>query len=345
MATFNSVDDEVLITLPQKGESAIFAVSGTYVQVIRVAKEVGSPGSGAWSIIKEFATDDETVSFSVTSDFDNQTFRAIVQTYTSGSVTATWTDASDAELYTLRDKFGNVLINFLQSVGLIPGSLQVQTNLTVDGTLTQTGNATLAGDIAVTGNATTTGTLTQTGKATLADDLQVDKNSVLTGTTLQTGIATFTEVPVFTAGISGTPLKKEVVAVTANQNVAASAAHANKLVTFNALAGFIYELPAATGSGDVYEFIVITTNTSVAYVIECTEGAAFFRGAINMQTDDSGIVSVPNGTTHDFINMNGTTTGGVLGGHLRIVDAAVDVWTVSGTLVCSGSEATPFAAS
>ncbi len=138
-------------------------------------------------------------------------------------------------------------------------------------------------------------------------------------------------------------VRKEVVAVTAAVAAADSPAHAGKLITFNALAGFIYELPAATGSGDTYEFIVITTNTSVAYVIECTEGAAMFIGQITCADDASGISSIPDMNSNDFINMNGGTTGGELGSWCRIVDAAVDVWNVNGHFRAAATEATPFA--
>jgi hypothetical protein len=49
------------------------------------------------------------------------------------------------------------------------------------------------------------------------------------------------------------------------------------------------------------------------------------------------------GATNDFINFNGTTTGGVAGTWVQIVAVAANKYMVTGVAVGSGTVATPFA--
>jgi len=49
------------------------------------------------------------------------------------------------------------------------------------------------------------------------------------------------------------------------------------------------------------------------------------------------------GATNDFINFNGSTTGGVAGTWVQIVAMAANKYMVTGVVVGSGSVATPFA--
>jgi len=46
---------------------------------------------------------------------------------------------------------------------------------------------------------------------------------------------------------------------------------------------------------------------------------------------------------NDFINLNGTTTGGVAGSWVQIVAIAANKYMVTGVLLASGSVVTPFA--
>ena len=137
-------------------------------------------------------------------------------------------------------------------------------------------------------------------------------------------------------------LKKEIVTITAAVLAAVAATHANKMIVLNNTTGFAYQLPAASGSGDVYEFLVLVTVSSGSMAIECTSGSAIFLGALNVNTDASGPVFVTDGNSNDWINMNGTTEGGVIGSYVRVVDVAVDRWFVSGALAATGTEVTPF---
>lgn len=119
--------------------------------------------------------------------------------------------------------------------------------------------------------------------------------------------------------------------------------HAGRIVTLNRAAGITVTLPDATGSGDVYEIFVGTTVTSNSYVIQAPDADNIIQGVIGVATDAAG-VNIPTASTTDTITMSGSTTGGIKGSYVRLVDVAADTWMVSGSLVSSGAEATPFSA-
>lgn len=118
--------------------------------------------------------------------------------------------------------------------------------------------------------------------------------------------------------------------------------HAGTVVNLSAAAGMTVTLPAATGTGAVYEMFVVTTVTSNAYVIQVTT-TDILQGVVHLTTDISG-TSMPTAATTDTITMNGSTTGGVKGSWVKVTDAASGIWKLEGGLVCTGTEATPFSA-
>lgn len=119
--------------------------------------------------------------------------------------------------------------------------------------------------------------------------------------------------------------------------------HAGRTIVLSAAAGLTVTLPAATGSGAIYEIVVATTVTSNSYIIQVANATDVMMGAVALATDIAG-VTVPTTSTSDTITMNGSTTGGVLGSTVRLIDAASGKWAVSGALVSTGVEATPFSA-
>ncbi|KGM44485.1 hypothetical protein JY97_00665 [Alkalispirochaeta odontotermitis] len=119
--------------------------------------------------------------------------------------------------------------------------------------------------------------------------------------------------------------------------------HGMTTTKLSAAAGLTVTLPDATGSGMVYDIYVATTVTSNDYIIQVPDASNVIQGAVTISTDIAG-VSVPTAATSDTITMNGSTTGGVIGSNLRLVDVAADTWQVSGHLISTGVEATPFSA-
>lgn len=132
------------------------------------------------------------------------------------------------------------------------------------------------------------------------------------------------------------------ITVTASTTLAKDT-HAGTVVNVSAAAGLTLTLPASTGKGDVYEVFVLTTVTSNGYIIKVANATDIFAGALGVSTDAAG-VTILAGTTDDTITMNGSTTGGLIGSNIRIKDVSAGFWQVSGFLVSTGAEATPFSA-
>jgi hypothetical protein len=120
--------------------------------------------------------------------------------------------------------------------------------------------------------------------------------------------------------------------------------HINTILALDLAAGFAVTLPEATGSGDIYRFVIKTTTTGAYTIAALTTDV--IAGAVTLATTNvvDGIVAATSATS-DKISMNGSTTGGLAGGtYIELIDALDATWHVTGTLRTSGAEATPFAA-
>ena len=153
-----------------------------------------------------------------------------------------------------------------------------------------------------------------------------------------------------TKSITATDLKiyagNGLVNVTAATLAVAQADHANRVVTLNRAAGIAVTLPAAPGSGDKYSFFVGTSVTSNSTTIKVTGDDVMFGNIIANSTSDTPDLAQPWPTAadSDTITLNGTTTGGIKGDFITLIDVAADSWAVQGVTSCSGTEATPFSA-
>lgn len=125
------------------------------------------------------------------------------------------------------------------------------------------------------------------------------------------------------------------------------AAHEGKILLLGEVGGnaaVAVTLPAATGSGGVYKFIVSVVNTS-GYTIQVTGDDTMDGQIISLQDAADTVVGWETAATSDTITLNGTTTGGVaIGNWVELIDIAADQWAVSGQTTSSGIEATPFSA-
>ena len=119
--------------------------------------------------------------------------------------------------------------------------------------------------------------------------------------------------------------------------------HAGAVTRVNAAAGATLTLPASAGTGDIYTIEIGTTVTSNNAIIQVANATDVMEGAVAVATDIAG-VTCPTTATSDTITMNGSTKGGVLGSHVVLQDVAAGFWKVSGALVSTGTEATPFSA-
>ena len=102
----------------------------------------------------------------------------------------------------------------------------------------------------------------------------------------------------------------------------------------------------ANNEGVMYTIWVPTTISTSSLKIG-TDGTDKYVGSVlSIDTDTSGAaVGFVSGATDDFINLNGTTTGGVAGTCVQIVAIAANKYMVTGTVLGSGTVATPFATS
>jgi len=100
----------------------------------------------------------------------------------------------------------------------------------------------------------------------------------------------------------------------------------------------------ANNEGVVYTIWVPTTIATSSLKIG-TNGTDKFVGTIlGVDTDSSNaLVAYTAGASNDFINFNGSTTGGVAGSWVQIVAIAANKYMVNGIALGSGTVATPFA--
>ena len=105
-------------------------------------------------------------------------------------------------------------------------------------------------------------------------------------------------------------------------------------------------LPAATGTGAVYKFIVSVTNTS-NYKIQVADATDTIDGIMMYLDEDGTAVSAfPTVAASDTITLNGGTQGGIVGDYLELIDIATNQYHVRGVMrVAAGANpATPFSA-
>ena len=133
------------------------------------------------------------------------------------------------------------------------------------------------------------------------------------------------------------------IPLTASQTLTRS--HAGTELVINAAAGLTITLPAATGTGDEYTFIVGTTVTSNSAIIRVANATDVMTG-VAVQAADGGSTSNAweTATDSDTITLNGSTTGGIRGDKIVLRDYAAGFWQVELTGAATGTESSPFSA-
>ena len=138
----------------------------------------------------------------------------------------------------------------------------------------------------------------------------------------------------------GAPL----VSVTAATLTLTAEQHAGKTMVLNRAAGSTVTLPAPTGTGNIYRFVVGTTVTSNDYGIDAAAATQLFKGTATVYQDggSTALHFEAGAADHEF-NMNGTTTGGIIGDLIEFQDISATHWQVNAVISATGAEATPFA--
>ena len=125
------------------------------------------------------------------------------------------------------------------------------------------------------------------------------------------------------------------------------AAHEGRIVQLDTAAGSVCTLPAASGTGAKFTFVITTIATSNSHIVKVANASDTMYGVILAESDDAADVAkafIGSGTD-DTITLNRTTTGSVaLGEWIECVDIATNKWWVRGVIAANGAEATPFSA-
>lgn len=120
----------------------------------------------------------------------------------------------------------------------------------------------------------------------------------------------------------------------------------NKTIKLDTAAGSIVTLPASTGSGARFKFVITTIPTSNSHIVKVANASDTMIGLafLSDDTSDNAVAFNASGTA-DTITLNRTTTGGVaLGEFIEVEDIAANLWQVHAFLKCTGTPATPFSA-
>ena len=111
-------------------------------------------------------------------------------------------------------------------------------------------------------------------------------------------------------------------------------------------ANVVLTLPDATGSGNIYHFIVsVAMGGSTTYKIQVPDANNTITGQIMyLDEDGTAVTSFPSVAASDTITLNSGTQGGLVGDTLTLIDIAADKYAVSGQMrVAAGANpATPF---
>lgn len=148
-----------------------------------------------------------------------------------------------------------------------------------------------------------------------------------------------------TGNLTGAVLASTPVDATASTLAVTQATHAGRTVTLNRAAGIAVTLPAATGTGSVYKFLIGTTVTSNTTTIKVADATDVMTGTAYVVSDGAAaVLGYRTGATSDTITFDGSTTGGLLGDIVILEDVGANLYSVLVFSAATGTEATPFSA-
>lgn len=122
--------------------------------------------------------------------------------------------------------------------------------------------------------------------------------------------------------------------------------HWGKVVVPNLAGTVTIQCPIATGSGMWFEVYVGTLSAGQTVIVQRGQSSDRFQGSvfIGIHNNNTGKVFQANQTTNaNTLTLNGTTQGGVsVGDTVLFTDIMTGIWSIQGTVVGSGTIATPF---
>ncbi|NBW11858.1 MAG: hypothetical protein EBR82_27880 [Caulobacteraceae bacterium] len=125
-----------------------------------------------------------------------------------------------------------------------------------------------------------------------------------------------------------------------------TAADDGKVILLDTAAGSVVTLPASSGSGVRYRFVISTKATSNSHKVQVANASDIMQGVVLTLSDNSAaVLGYAAGSSDDTITLNRTTTGSTqVGEYIDVIDIATNVWAVSGVTASTGAEGTPFSA-
>ncbi len=120
--------------------------------------------------------------------------------------------------------------------------------------------------------------------------------------------------------------------------------HHGVVTTLNLAAGQAVTLPASTGSGSHFRLYLGTTVTSDTTIKVANGDDVLVGQAVNAQDAANTVIAFETAAASDTITLNGSTTGGIKGDFIELIDVAANTWAVSVRGSATGIEATPFSA-
>lgn len=211
----------------------------------------------------------------------------------------------------------------LESIGTAPsdsrfGSSSVGVATDEINEFTSAAGVTIDGVLLKDNGITATGTLTFGGTALAATTAEINRTCDVSGRLVAAGSAlTVTE-----------------------------ALHDGKTILLDTAAGSTCTLPAATGSGARFRFVIKTLATSNSHIIKVADATDVMYG-FALVAQDAGDTSVlfETAADSDTITLNRTTTGSTQKGEFfELEDIDTNVWSVFGVIAATGTEASPFSA-
>lgn len=140
-----------------------------------------------------------------------------------------------------------------------------------------------------------------------------------------------------------TDVSTRLVTVAASSLTLAEATHEGKTVVLSLATGIAVALPAATGSGARYRFVIGVTITTTSVTTFTRAGSDVIYGQVYQLADGGSTLAafeLP-GSTVITLGTSANTTGGTLGDSLEFEDIAAGKWWCVAHTTAAGTEATP----
>lgn len=167
--------------------------------------------------------------------------------------------------------------------------------------------------------------------------------NVLDGITASTAELNIMDGVTLTASEINALASKAIPLITLNASslTVTAATHAGSIINITYTgADTTITLPAATGTGNIYRFIIGATDTNQR-IIKVADNTDVFYGYAR-HTNGSTFVTAADS---DTITLNGQTKGGYeIGGTVQLIDFATNQWSIVSESKSNGGSATPFSA-